>query len=248
MLLPQPALRPYILGLQISESSAAGSYRVLPDTSLVLGFQYRGRLSIIDGGSVMALSPSGVSGLSGTARTFSNAPGTGTLLVYFKPGRATPFFNIPLHELHNLSLGLENLWPPVELRILEERLSTIDDASGRIRLVEEFLLARLRERAPDPLVAEALSRIFASKGQLRIADLARDLHSSASPLEKKFRREVGATAKQFAGLVRFRHILSACAIQPNLTAAAYEAGYFDQAHFIKDFKAFTGENPSAFFA
>jgi AraC-like DNA-binding protein len=240
-----PVLRRYIS--RLDEGGAAQVYKVLPDTSIVMGFQFRGKLSYLEEGAIVPLASSGVTGLLDAPRQFQTTPGTGSVLVYFKPGRAAPFFNVPLQELHELSLGIDQVWPASIVRELEERLGAAPDTSTRIRLVEAFLLSRLRHQAPDPLVSEALAALSAARGQVRIGDLARQLHTSPSPLEKRFRREVGATPKQFASLLRFRAILELCNLQPNLTAAAYEAGYFDQAHFIRDFKTFTGETPAKFF-
>lgn len=236
---PCPALRPYISRFAISPGG--GTYRVLPDTELVMGFQYQGRLET----GATTLATAGITGLLDAARTFSATADARSILVYFKPGRAAPFFEQPMHELHNQSLAIDELWAPAAVRSFEDRLLGAIDDTARIRLVESFLLERLRERAPDPMVTEALTLMAAAKGQLRVSALAEALHTSASPLEKRFRREVGATPKQFASLLRFREILKQRG--SSLTAAAYEAGYFDQAHFIRDFKAFTGETPGAFF-
>lgn len=232
---PCPALRPYVSRFAVSPGG--GTYTVLPDTELVMGFQYQGRLK--------DLATAGITGLLETARSFSATADTRSILVYFKAGRAAPFFEQPMHELHGLSLGVAELWPAALVRSFEDRLASAQDDRARIVLLEAFLLERLRQRAPDPMVSEALRLLSMTRGQIRVSELSAALHTSASPLEKRFRREVGATPKQFASLLRFREILKHR--QPDLTKAAYEAGYFDQAHFIRDFKAFTGETPGKYF-
>lgn len=232
---PCPALRPYVSRFAVSPGG--GTYTVLPDTELVMGFQYQGRLK--------DLATAGITGLLDTARNFTATADTRSILVYFKPGRAAPFFEQPMHELHGLSLGVAELWPAALVRSFEDRLASADNDVVRIQLLEAFLLERLRRRALDPMVSEALSLLTTARGQIRVSALAESLHTSTSPLEKRFRREVGATPKQFASLLRFREILKHR--QPDLTKAAYEAGYFDQAHFIRDFKAFTGETPGKYF-
>jgi AraC-like DNA-binding protein len=71
---------------------------------------------------------------------------------------------------------------------------------------------------------------------------------SQSALERRFRREVGASPKKCAALVRLRHVVRLRRAGVSLTDIAHAAGYADQPHFIKDFKRFTGQAPESFFA
>ena len=66
--------------------------------------------------------------------------------------------------------------------------------------------------------------------------------------EKRFRRVVGATPKKFSSIIRLQTALNNYGKCENLTDLGYSAGYFDQSHFIKDFKQFTGETPEKFFS
>jgi methylphosphotriester-DNA--protein-cysteine methyltransferase len=97
------------------------------------------------------------------------------------------------------------------------------------------------------LINHAIEKIKLSHGMIRIHDLLADLPISRDPFEKKFRRLVGTSPKQYAALIRMRHVIDSYTAHHSLTDTAHAAGYFDQAHFIKDFKAFTGETPLAFF-
>ncbi len=87
--------------------------------------------------------------------------------------------------------------------------------------------------------------IYQSKGTIRISELADKLHTSQSPLEKRFRSIVGATPKKFASIVRVKNVLSAIEELSN-DEIPFIAGYYDQAHFIKDFKAFTALTPEQY--
>jgi AraC-like DNA-binding protein len=90
--------------------------------------------------------------------------------------------------------------------------------------------------------------IYKSKGNIRITELAKQLHISQSPLEKRFRQAVGASPKKFASVVRLKNAIKEYSPQNSLTDLGYEAGFYDQAHFIKEFKSFTGETPEIFFS
>jgi AraC-like DNA-binding protein len=91
-----------------------------------------------------------------------------------------------------------------------------------------------------------LDRIHLTKGIIRIKDLADALCISQDAFEKRFRRVVGITAKQFSYIIRMRYIISNGLRKQTLAEVAFNAGYFDQPHFNKDFKLFTGLTPTDF--
>ena len=246
--LPCPALQPYVAFFAISESDAESTYKVLPDTGVVIGFQYRGSLAVMAGEKPRPLHTAGITGLRDRYRVFKSSAGTGSVLVHFREGGAAHFFSQPIHEFFRESLSLEDLVLRSELLIAEERLCAATTDAARVAVIEEFLLNRLRPIVPDPLVMAALSLIHQSKGSIRVKELAVRLHSSASPLEKRFRQVVGTSPKKFASIVRLKHALGSYEPGNSLTELGYEAGFYDQSHFIREFKAFTGETPEAYFS
>ncbi|SMC88953.1 helix-turn-helix domain-containing protein [Pedobacter africanus] len=243
--LPCRELLPYVKQLVISENENAATYTVLPDTALVIGFQYSGRLAYLNHGLKNPLSTAGVTGLRDTYRVFQNTAGVGSVLVVFRENGAARFLSTPLHELFGESLSLEHFFARQSLLELEENLVNCDSDIARIRLVENFLIAHLNERPADLLVVKALQYIHESKGTIRIAKLAAMLHTSASPLEKRFRLEVGASPKKFATIVRARYVLAAME-HGNQGYAEYLLAFYDQAHFIKDFKKFASVTPEQY--
>lgn len=245
--IPADRLKPFIRSFVIQEAAGEAAYRVLPDTGVVMGFQYKGRLFRVDEGNPTALDISGISGLADRSRSFRHLPGTGTILVFFKEAGAVPFFRQPLHELFGESVSLDNFLLRSELLCLEEQLVEAATNPERIALLERFLIGRMTQEEPDKLVLAALALIHKSKGSIRIKDLVQQLHTSQSPLEKRFRAAVGASPKKFASIVRLKNVLQQYPTAGSLTALGYEAGFYDQAHFIKEFKAFTGDTPEDFF-
>jgi len=243
--LPSERLLPYIKHLIISENEQENSYRVLPDTALVIGFQYRGRLSYWNEDQQNPLASSGITGLRDTYRVFQNTAGIGSVLVVFRENGAARFMRTPLHELFSESLSLEHFFSRTVLAGLEEQLITADSDISRINLVEAFLIAQFSERPVDLLVARALELIHGSAGTIRIGELASLLNTSASPLEKRFRQEVGASPKKFATIVRARCVLKAME-NGQEGYATYLSGFYDQAHFIKDFKKFAAVTPEQY--
>ncbi|HVV06742.1 MAG TPA: helix-turn-helix domain-containing protein [Puia sp.] len=245
--IPSDPLKPFIRSFAIQEVAAEATYMVLPDTGVVIGFQYKGRLFRVEDGNPTPLSISGISGLADHSRAFRNLPGTGTILVFFKEAGVVPFFRQPLHELFRESVSLDNFMLRSELLCLEEQLVEAPTNPERIARLEKFFIGRMTQSEPDKLVLAALALIHQSKGNIRIKDLALQLHTSQSPLEKRFRAAVGASPKKFSSIIRLKNVLQQYSTADSLTGLGYEAGFYDQAHFIKEFKAFTGDTPEDFF-
>lgn len=247
--LPCDILKPFIRFLAISENPEESSYKVLPDTGIVIGFQYRGELSVLNADQASPLAASGLTGLNDTYRIFKNSRDIGTVLVFFKEAGAAVFFKQPLHELFRESVSLDNFMLRSELLIVEEQLCGANTDLKRIAIVEQFLISKMLPVQPDKLVLNALAIIHQHKGSIRISELASQLNISQSPLEKRFRKAVGASPKKFASILRLRHILQEKQHPgtDELMDLAYQAGFYDQSHFIKEFKNFTGETPDTFF-
>jgi AraC-like DNA-binding protein len=246
--LPCDILKPFIRSFVISEAEQENTYKVLPDTGLVIGFQYKGRLHKIESDKSASLAISGITGLSDVSRSFRNSNNIGTVLVFFKEAGASHFFREPLHELFRESVSLDNFMLRSELLFLEEELAEAKTDDERIFAVERFLTVRMKNTQPDNLVLAALALIHKTKGNIRISELMDELHISQSPLEKRFRQIVGTSPKKFASIVRMKNVVEQYNPKSSLTELSHEAGFYDQAHFIKEFKMFTGETPEKFFS
>ncbi len=245
--IPCDILKPYIRILAISESEMASQYKVLPGTELVIGFQYKGQLAYSTEGKKFPLASSGLTGLMDQFRVFSHDAEIGSVLVFFKEGAAASFFREPIHELFRESVSLDQFMLRSELLILEERLQASKTDPEKINRVEEFLISKMNSTLPDLLVVSAISMIYKSRGNIRIKEMLTELHISQSALEKRFRQVVGASPKKFASIVRFKYTIHSHDRNKSLTDLGYEAGFYDQAHFIKEFKQFTGDTPESFF-
>ena len=78
-------------------------------------------------------------------------------------------------------------------------------------------------------------------------ELADTLCISQDAFEKRFRKSMGVSPKSFSYIIRMKHIIANGVNKQTLSEIAYDAGYFDQSHFIKDFRLFTGQTPTDFF-
>jgi AraC-like DNA-binding protein len=244
--IPTDQLRHYIKYFAVSENDIEREYKVFPSTGLVIGFQYRGQLSIIQNDSEDKLTAAGITGISDSYKAFRNSANIGTILVYFTEIGFAHFASHPAHELFNLSVSLVDIFDKNSVGEMEEKLTFARTDKQRIHTVERFLLSQLKNIETDKLVVEAVKIIYQTKGTIRIKELNERLFISQSPFEKRFRKLVGTTPKKFSSIVRFNAVLDNLGNTKSLTDICYDNNFFDQAHFIKDFKQYTGDTPENF--
>ena len=168
-----------------------------------------------------------------------------TLGVRFRPGAARCVLGAPLDEIADRETALEDLWGAGGTELLEAAggAPDLDDA---LRAAESWTERRLSRRpGRQPEVRPAVDLILASRGRMRIADAARGLGWSRRRLERAFLRDVGVSPKRFARIVRLNAVLASLGGGEKESAVemALEAGYFDQAHLLKDFRALAGATP-----
>jgi AraC-like DNA-binding protein len=243
---PTETLKPYIKYFVVSENEFEKEYKVFPYSGLVIGFQYKGKLTTIHDNTESNLSSAGITGIADSYKIFKSSADIGTILVYFAEIGFAHFASHPANELFNLSLSLHDVFDKSKVNEVEEKLVFATTDKQRIKIVEQFLLSQLKEIQTDKLILEAVKLIYQSKGKIRIKELNDKLFISQSPFEKRFRKVVGTTPKKFASIVRFNTVLDNLNETKSLTEICYENHFFDQAHFIKDFKQFTGDTPEHF--
>ena len=225
---PHPALAPYVACYWSITSPTSLLNRVLPD----------GCTDIVVSDTLEAV------GTMSQAILVPMHSQSVTVGIRFKPGGGAAFFRLPLHELTDETLDLRTLWGCCTSD-LSHRLTAATDAHQKIAILESFLLRRL-DAVPslDTTPQTAIAAVRKAHGDISVTTLRTDLSLSERQLERTFRQHTGLTPRQFARLVRFRQVVHLLH-QPvlTLTDVAYRAGYYDQAHFIHDFKALAGLTP-----
>lgn len=236
-----------IRSFTLVECDAASEHPILPDTDITLAFRIAGRVDIDDGRGMATIEGAVVSGLRAVPRRVRYHPGGACLVVRFLPGTVPGFLDRPAHVLNGVCEPLGEM----RSRSLETLRRDLADASGdqeRFRILETcFATEGLRTR-PRPEIATALRTLQERAGTVPIRDLARDVCMSLDHFEKEFRASVGATPKRFARILRMRKALELGRRGIPLDEIPYRTGHYDQAHFIGEFKAFTGKTPKVYFA
>jgi AraC-like DNA-binding protein len=169
--------------------------------------------------------------------------------VHFKPWGISPFVDMPSSELRDRWLPVDAVWER-SLDRMHDRIASARSSGEILLILEDELRSRL---VPAPsrgleLVDHTAGRLEASWGAVSVGALTDSAGVSGNHLATQFKSHLGVTPKRVARIYRFaRLILSIDALHPvDWSQLAQAAGYFDQAHFSKEFKDFTGHTPTAY--
>ena len=245
--IPTELLRPFIKAYRIIESKNELTNRVLPNTSLAIAFRFKGQNGYIIDDKRYNLPTSTFSGLRKSVRLINYSQNTSAIIVLFKETGATAFFREPLYELFEESVSLNNFIASQKILMIEEQLSEVENHYQRITVVEKFLLSILRYPQSDKLISASIAKIQSAKGNIRMKELADMFYISQDAFEKRFRKTVGTTPKQFSSIIKLNSLVHYEHKNRPMFDIAFDGGYYDQSHFNKDFKIFTGQTPTDFF-
>lgn len=204
---------------------------------------------VIDLRARSAHSRATVVGPHSTCWVLDTAEESSVIGVHFKIGGAFPFFGAPAHELHNVRTSLDSLWGAGAAVIIEQVLaaSTPDE---KFDALEAALLRAARSFERHPAVAFAVQSLSTSSAAPGIGAVASALGMCERRFRDRFQSEVGMAPKLFARVQRFQAVIGAVHALEEVDWAkiAADCGYFDQAHFIHDFRAFSGFAPTEYLA
>lgn len=226
--------------------------RVIPTENIQLMFHYKNPFIVQHADhSTLKQPQSIISGLSDTYSDVSTHGETGVVFVSFYPTGACHFFNFPLSEITNRSIDMSDV-SGSEIRQMEETLYFTNSDPEKVAVIEKFLIRRY---SPIPLydqllIQKGIELIKVHKGQINATSLSACLSMTSKTLERKFSQYLGNTPKQVIKLMRFQEVLNDFSRNKDLilTERAYINGYFDQSHFIRDFKSYSGYTPKEFAA
>jgi AraC-like DNA-binding protein len=250
--LPSKSLQNYVWcywNLEGDNSSTPTINTIVPDGTIKLIFHYReGYHHIPWKGHHQPLPQCFLMGQ--LTKPFVVAPmgGTGTFVVRFRPNGLLPFVHTPLSTYENTPFPLVQVFGKEGFQ-LEQSILLAKNTSERIAILETFLMSQqLKNFQQDPTIQNAVDIILSSKGQLIFHEVISDFSLQRRQLLRKFKREIGMSPKQLANTIKIQSALKIMLLYPykSLTELAYELEYYDQSHFIKEFKKFTGITPGRF--
>jgi AraC-like DNA-binding protein len=226
--------------------------RILPFGMMELNIDLSGAPMVItdaEGGQPQSLAGAFVAGARSRHFWVDTAHTTSPMSVWFKPGGARAFFGVPASALHNQHVPLELLWGRAEAERLADSLCEARTPAERFACVEAALLSRLSRAEPaHRAVGYALNMLTTAPSAPAIAQIERCIALSPTRFIDVFREEVGLTPKLYSRVQRFQHAarLMAAGACHGLAEVALAAGYSDQAHFTREFRAFSGLTPTSY--
>jgi len=251
---PRPQLKNYISMIWSFESENGipinDLKQIVPNGELKLIVPYKNKLkSRIDGKETTHKESSIIVVGQMTSSAFIDGEGqVGTLGIMFKPSLVYRIFQIGLHELTNFTLSLEDIFGSTGSRLLEV-VANEEKVEDKIRVIENFLIDQIEyNNKTNHLYEHAVESIIKSNGLLNIYDIVDDTGYSKKHLERLFKTNIGVLPKTFSKIFRFYNIYKSLNLseeEKNSLDGVYDY-YYDQAHFIKEFKHFTGITPGHF--
>jgi AraC-like DNA-binding protein len=234
--LPSPRLRPWVECLWTNHTvPAVTENRIFPDGCV----------------DILCLRANGVTrirvvGAMTRVHTVSAPPDTLAVGIRFRPGAARAFLQLPLGEATDRTIPLDDLWSTRASRWA----ASLSDCSSTAGLLEvlESALDPPEDRTP---ARRALLALSDSRGLWSPDELARQAGFSPRHFRRLCLDETGLTPKRLGRILRFRHTLAKIrsrhrsGLPIDFAAVAAEAGYYDQAHLIRDFREFAGCAPGA---
>lgn len=191
--------------------------------------------------------------ICGLSTGFTELTSTGDIdmiVVVFQPFGAKAFFSIPINEFFNNCISINDIGD-VALKELENQIQETQDSLTSIKLIENYFIKQLYsfEDYNCKRIATAID-IINKKNQIDIVSLSNITCLSYKQFTRIFTEYVGAKPKEFTRIIRFQRALYILQTNSliNLTQLAFECGYYDQPHLIREFKAFSGCTPTEFIA
>ena len=246
-----PLLRNYIRFFwELRMDSAQLNHKIIPQKNINIRFNLNDTPHFVDyGNGLNRLEPVYFTGLQ---NQFINAHlkvngNVHILGICFEPDGIYPFLKIPVSEFRNQMLGTSEIGFKIAEKI-SDRLSETHDTESKLSVLERELLLLLDD---SNLIPERFRKVFyelKKENNMSISCFCQQNNLNIRKLERMYGKYVGLSANSYQTLNRFHGSLNQLLATDfsKLSDLAYDHGYFDQMHFIKEFKRFTGNTPRNF--
>ncbi len=250
---PHPLLTPYVSKMWVFESSgrfpASDRKLIIPNANFKLTLTYRNGLvaRIADKTFIQSEHEISLSGLIDSPVNLDPREDvqTGTVIIEFNPLGVYRLFHLSYADVKNQIVQLADLIGN-SVKELQSQLAEATALDVKLQLLQNFLINRLERDAPDSIYDYCINRILESKGLINVAQLEKETGYSARWLHGKFSEHMGTGPKNFSEIVRFKQfyqVYSTGATLQELKEHIYHY-YYDQSHFLRAFKRFTGFTPT----
>ncbi|GHF37644.1 AraC family transcriptional regulator [Kitasatospora xanthocidica] len=246
---PTPALRAFVERYWWGEGEAGDLPLLLPGTGAELWIHWTGGVELCGANGLppQPLPAAHLLCLRQERWSLTSRAAVGFVAVRFRAGALRHFLGTGIDDVADRVVSATDLWGPEGRRMTDEvRLAT--DPGARTDALDRFLtgLLAVHHRA-DPWMDAAVDLVYRSPGGMRVDALAERLGVGSRRLQRAFPPAVGVGPKGFQRLARFQRLTRALLLsdQRRYLPEALGAGFYDQNHFIREFRHFTGRRPTA---
>ena len=189
-----------------------------------------------------------ISGIQREYIVIEATPNSTMMGIHFKPGGAHPFFKFPITEIQDKVIELDEIWGR-SIDFIWEQLMMASTPQQKFCILEQHFLKQLDGiEGQNSIIIHALKLLQDTANELPVRSIAEEVGISHKHLIRTFDKIVGIKPKLLSRIYKFQKAIHLIGNKKRLrwTSLAYECGYYDQAHFIKEFKNFSGINPSSY--
>ena len=247
---PSKSLENLVRFYWMLESDQPYTHFSMADVCPELIFHFKGRFNeIFENGKSEKSFTAGFHGQTSLTRKFHIDSSFGIFGIYLFPTAIPALFGIASKEITNQMVSLNELLKH-EGDELEGRIASATDYRSRIKILEDFFEYRLKKQEREELpLTKCIQVIIEKKDPVTVKQLVDTQCLSERQLERQFLRLTGLSPKLFSRIVRFQSAMVQYGSKDkSLTSIALESGYYDQSHFIHDFKKFSGHLPKEIFS
>ncbi|MDO5968599.1 helix-turn-helix transcriptional regulator [Flavivirga aquimarina] len=223
--------------------------KIIPDGCIEMTFNFKDKIKRYTSQKDYIIHPNAMIMGQRTKSYFIEPMGdVDSFAICFYPYGFSNFVSTPLENLVDVETPIESLFGEIPAKELEQKIIQASNTKERIEIIEAFLLDKLNQnRTIENLVKTTVDSLQAANGSNSINKILKDDLSKRRQLERNFKKQIGISPKQLGKVLRLQTALKMILNdKESLTNIAYESEYFDQAHFIKDFKEFIGTTPKEF--
>jgi AraC-like DNA-binding protein len=254
---PEQLLSPYVALIWVFESRSgvplADSRLIVPDGRAKIIVPYRNSLCAAVNTQLLNAKEHHIFlvGIQTHPTTIaSTATETGTIGVELTPKGLYHLFKLSMHEITNRMVSFEELFGPPGAR-LQQRVGDAEDPRAKIALLQTALTHLLQQNEKEyALLDHTLDLLAGTHGMMRVQELAAHLGYTKRYLDRLFQEHIGVSPKSLASILRFQDVYQGWMQHqsPPFFRDQWLAYYYDQSHFIKEFKRFTGFTPQQYTA
>ena len=252
---PHPLLSPYVAKMWVFESSgrlpALDKKLIVPNANFKLAFTCHNGL-VARVGDKNFLQKENKLSFTGLVDSPVNLDPqtdaqTETIVFEFNPLGAYRLFRLSFVEVKNQIVELADLIGN-RAEKLQSQLAEATTLHLKLQLLQHFLIKQLEKAVPDPIYDFCINRISDSKGLITVSQLEKETGYSSRWLHRKFSEHLGTGPKNFSEIVRFKQFYQVYSTGTKLESLKdlyhFYDYYYDQSHFLRAFKRFTGFTPT----